>query len=132
MLPRGPISLICDKHGGRNRYAPLLAEHFPEWLIEIRGEGGERSVYRFGPPERRVEVCFRTKAEACLPVALASMASKYLRELAMRALNDYWGRRVPNLAPTAGYPLDAKRFRADIAETQANLKIMDRMLWRMK
>ena len=26
------------------------------------------------------------------------MASKYLRELAMRALNDYWRRRVPELA----------------------------------
>ncbi len=38
-LPRAPISLVCDKHGGRNRYAPLLAEHFPEWLVEIRGEG---------------------------------------------------------------------------------------------
>ncbi len=60
------------------------------------------------------------------------MASKYLRELAMRALNDYWRRRVPNLAPTAGYPQDAKRFRADIAETQARLHIDDRVLWRMK
>ena len=103
-LPRGPISLICDKHGGRNRYAPLLAEHFPEWLVEVRGEGRERSVYRFGPPERRVEVCFRTKAESCLPAALASMASKYLRELAMRAFNDYWSRRVPNLAAHGRLP----------------------------
>ncbi len=131
-LPPGPISLICDKHGGRNRYGPLLADHFPEWLIEVRGEGRARSDYRFGPPERRVEVCFRMQAESCLPAALASMASKYLRELAMRALNDYWRGRVPGLQPTAGYPKDAKRFHADIAETQARLHIADRVLWRMR
>jgi len=131
-LPPGPVSLICDKHGGRNRYAPLLAAHFPEWLIEVRGEGRRRSSYRFGPAERRVDVCFRAEGESCLPAALASMASKYLRELAMRALNDYWRGRVPNLHPTAGYPQDAKRFRADIAETQRELHIADRVLWRMK
>jgi hypothetical protein len=131
-LPLAPISVICDKHGGRNRYGSLLADHFPDWLIEVRGEGRARSVYRFGPPERRVEVCFRTKAESCLPAALASMASKYLRELAMRALNDYWRDRVPGLQPTAGYPQDAKRFHADIAETQAKLHIDDRVVWRTR
>jgi hypothetical protein len=131
-LPPGKISLVCDKHGGRNRYGPLLAAHFPEWLIEICGEGRRQSVYRFGPPERRVEICFRTKAESCLPAALASMASKYLRELAMRAMNEYWCRRVPGLQPTAGYPQDAKRFRMDIAEAQVKLRIADRVLWRVK
>lgn len=131
-LPPGPISVICDKHGGRNRYGPLLAEHFPQWLIEVRGEGRTRSEYRFGPPQRRVEICFRAKAESCLPAALASMASKYLRELAMRALNHYWRGRVPGLQPTAGYPQDAKRFRADIAQTQVKLHIDDRVVWRIR
>jgi hypothetical protein len=131
-LPAGPISLVCDKHGGRNRYGPLLSAHFPEWLVEVRGEGRERSIYRFGPPERRVEVCFRTKGESCLAVALASMASKYLRELAMRAMNDYWCSRVPGLRPTAGYPQDAGRFHTDIAAAQTKLRIADRVLWREK
>ena len=131
-LPAAPISLVCDKHGGRNCYGALLAEHFPEWLIEVRREGRQRSVYRFGPPERRVEACFCVKAESLLPAALASMASKYLRELAMQAFNEFWRRRVPGLQPTAGYPLDAKRFRADIAQTQRRLNISDRVLWRMK
>ena len=58
------------------------------------------------------------------------MASKYLRELAMLAFNDYWRSRVPNLQPTAGYPQDAKRFRAEIAEVQRQLHIADRVLWR--
>jgi hypothetical protein len=131
-LPDGPIALVCDKHGGRNRYGPLLAQHFPDWLVEVRGEASQRSIYRFGPPQRRIEACFRTNAESCLPAALASMASKYLRELAMRALNDYWRRCVPGLRPTAGYPQDAKRFRLDIAEAQAKLNIDERVLWRMR
>ena len=131
-LPPSPISIVCDKHGGRNFYGSLLSAYFPEWLIEVRGEGRQQSVYRFGPPARRVEVCFRVKAEACLPAALASMASKYLRELAMRAFNRYWSSRVPGLQPTAGYPQDAKRFLADIAQAQTTLGIADRVLWRVK
>ncbi|MEN6405795.1 MAG: hypothetical protein ABFC77_04910 [Thermoguttaceae bacterium] len=131
-LPSDRVSVVCDKHGGRNRYAPLLAEYFPDRFIEIHGESRKRSVYRFGPPERRIEFCFRAKAEACLPVALASMASKYLREAAMRALNDFWRRRVPGLQPTAGYPEDAKRFRQDVAEAKKNLPIEERDWWRVK
>ena len=131
-LEEGSISVICDKHGGRNRYARLLGEHFPDRFIEVCGEGRRRSIYRFGPPERRAEFCFQRKAEGYLPAALASMASKYLRELAMRALNDYWCGRLAGLRPTAGYPQDAKRFRADIAPAMAELQIDERVLWRVK
>ena len=124
------VSVVCDKHGGRNRYADLLADHFADRFIEIHGEDRERSVYRFGPAGERVEFRFQTKAERHLPVALASMASKYLRELAMRAFNEFWRGRLNGLQATAGYPQDAKRFRRDIAEVQAELGIEDRILWR--
>lgn len=131
-LPSSPIAVLCDKHGGRDRYAPLLRTAFPGWLIEICGEGRQQSIYRFGPPKRRVEVRFQAKAESHLPAALASMASKYLRELAMQGLNDFWCRRVPGLVPTAGYPADARRFKTAIAAAQAELGIADRQLWRCK
>ena len=131
-LEHGPISILCDKHGGRNRYGPLLEEHFPDSLIEIHGESRGRSVYQFGPPERRFDIRFQMKGETHLPAALASMASKYLRELAMRALNAFWCAEVPNLTPTAGYPQDAKRFKAEIAEKQAELGIKDEILWRVR
>jgi ribonuclease HII len=131
-LDEGPISVVCDKHGGRDRYAPLLSEHFPERVIEIRGEGREQSVYRFGPQERRVDVRFCAGAESYLPVALASMASKYLRELAMQAFNEYWCDRVHELEPTAGYPQDAKRFWEAIAPVKRELGIDDRVMWRNK
>ncbi len=131
-LPAGPIAVLCDKHGGRDHYAALLGEAFPGRLIEICGEGRQQSVYRFGPPERRLEVRFQTKAESHLPAALASMASKYLRELAIEGLNDFWCRRVPGLVPTAGYPADARRFKTAIAAAQAELGIPDQQLWRCK
>jgi hypothetical protein len=127
-----PISVVCDKHGGRNRYAPLLGEHFPDFMIEIHGESRQQSVYRFGPDGRRIEFCFRVNAERCLPAALASMASKYLRELAMQPFNDFWCSRVPGLAPTAGYPQDARRFKTAITATQHELGIDDTTIWRVK
>ncbi|MHC4398121.1 MAG: hypothetical protein ACYTG0_00400 [Planctomycetota bacterium] len=131
-LKTAPVRIVCDKHGGRNRYGPLLAAHFPEWLIRVHGESRRRSVYRFGPQDRPVEIRFQTKAESQLPTALASMASKYLRELAMRAFNAFWCRQVDGLRPTAGYPQDAKRFKEKIAHAQTELAIDDRMLWRAK
>ncbi len=60
------------------------------------------------------------------------MTSKYLRELAMRAFNDFWCSRVPNLTATAGYPVDAKRFKAAIAAAQTELGIDDQLLWRIR
>jgi ribonuclease HII len=131
-LGPGPVSVVCDKHGGRNRYAAALMERFPGWLVEVRAESAEQSVYRFGPPERRVEARFCVRAERFLPVAMASVASKYLRELAMLALNDYWGRCVAGLRPTAGYPADARRFKAAIAAAQEKLGIEDQAIWRRR
>lgn len=127
-----PILIQCDKHGGRNRYAPLLQQQFPEYLVEIVDEGRAQSVYRWGPSARRTEIRFTAKGERFLPSALASMACKYLRELAMRSFNQYWAARVEGLKPTAGYPVDAKRFHAEIQDAQAELGIDDQLLWRCR
>ena len=127
-----PIRVVCDKHGARNRYAPLLQQRWPDVLIEVHGEGRAESVYRFGPQGRRIEFCFRTKGDRLVPAALASMASKYLRELAMKAFNEFWCARVDGLRPTAGYPVDAKRFRVDIEPALADLGITEHALWRCR
>jgi len=126
------ISIVCDKHGGRNRYADLLAHHFPEAFIEIRGEGRDLSAYAFGPADRRIDACFRTRAESVLAVGLASMVSKYLRELSMRAFNRFWCGQIEGLRPTAGYPQDAKRFIKDVTEKQHQLGIAREVIWRRK
>jgi len=127
-----PVTIVCDKHGGRNFYGRLLQQQFPDPLIEVRRESSLESVYGWGPAERRVEIRFRVGGESFLPAALASMASKYLRELAMRAFNDYWRTRVPDLRPTAGYPSDARRFKDAIQHAQTQLGIDDRILWRAR
>lgn len=126
----GPILIQSDKHGGRTRYAALLQHVFPEHLIEVHEETRQQSTYRWGPASRSIEARFTAKGERFLPSALASMLSKYLRELAMRAFNRFWQQHVPNLKPTAGYPVDAKRFRQDIQVQRQQLGITDQILWR--
>jgi ribonuclease HII len=131
-LPPGPVVAYCDKHGGRNFYSALLQRQFPDWLVEVYCEGSEESIYRFGPSDRRVEVGFRVASERYLPAALASMIAKYLREVLMRPFNDFWCARIPGLRPTAGYPSDSHRFKAEIQELQLALGIDDRVLWRCR
>ncbi len=130
--PAEPVMIVCDKHGGRNRYGRLLQQQFPDPLIEVHRESTAESVYRWGADPQRVEIRFRAGGESFLPAALASMVSKYLRELAMRAFNDFWCCRVPDLKPTAGYPGDAKRFKRAIAAAQNELGIGDNILWRSR
>jgi len=125
-----PIYVVCDKHGGRNRYHSLLQHHFPDHWIDTLVESRAESRYHWGGSDAGVEVAFRAGGEAFLPAALASMTAKYLRELAMRALNGFWCARVPGLRPTAGYPLDARRFKAEIEAARRSLGIDNHVLWR--
>ena len=122
------ILVVCDKHGGRNRYDELIASHFDDQFVFRMEEGRERSRYRMG----RVEFCFRTRAEELMPVALSSMVSKYLREVLMHQFNEFWASHVPGLKPTQGYPVDAKRFREEIAATARDLEVDDFQLWRSR
>lgn len=122
----GDSLVIADKHGGRNRYDDLLADALGGLLVFRRDESRELSRYRVG----RGEIVFQMKAEQHLPVALASMMAKYLRELAMELFNRFWQRHLPGLKPTKGYPVDARRYRDEIAQTQSSLGIPDSVLWR--
>ena len=120
------VLILADKHGGRNRYHEFLPTVFGDRFIRCQLESMEKSQYRVA----NAEIRFETKSERHLPVALASMVCKYLRELAMKLFNRYWAERQPGLKPTAGYPLDASRFRGDIAVLQKQLGIEDEILWR--
>jgi ribonuclease HII len=127
-----PVLVVCDKHGGRNQYSRHLQQQFPDVLIEVHHESMSESIYRFGPEAERIEVRFCMGGESFLPTALASMTSKYLRELAMRAFNDFWCGRVTDLAPTAGYPGDARRFMNAIEAARSELGIDHSVLWRAR
>jgi ribonuclease HII len=128
-----PMRIVVDKLGGRNHYAPLLQHIFPEHLIMCRTEGASRSSYRACGFENDVEVSFEPEADRRhLPVALASMLSKYVREVLMHMFNRFWQQHVPGLRPTAGYPGDSSRFYEDIRPARERLGIADDVLWRVR
>ncbi|MBI3861782.1 MAG: hypothetical protein HY290_07785 [Planctomycetia bacterium] len=120
------VLILADKHGGRNRYHDFLPAVFGDRFIRCLAESGESSRYSVG----NAEIRFETKSERHLPVALASMVCKYLRELSMKLFNRFWAERQPGLKPTAGYPVDAGRFRGEIAALQKQLAIADDNFWR--
>ncbi|MDX1947580.1 MAG: hypothetical protein SFU86_19430 [Pirellulaceae bacterium] len=128
-LPPGPVTLVCDKHGGRDYYAGVLAHVF-ESFVRVHAETRELGVYHLQFAGHPLEVRFVMKGERHLPVALASVTAKYLRELAMRPFNGFWQRQVAGLKPTAGYYVDACRFREEIRAAQASLRIEDDLFWR--
>ncbi len=128
-----PMRFVVDKHGGRDRYSALLQEAFDEGITLVEEEGRQRSVYRVMGWDRPIRVQFQPKADVeHFPVALASMVSKYLRELFMGEFNAYWAQQIPGIAPTAGYPLDAKRFLTEIEPKLAPLGITPQRLWRSR
>jgi hypothetical protein len=119
--PAGPIHITMDRHGGRRYYADLLSGAFPLMPVEPVEEEVEVSRYLLHRDAASpVALTVREKCESwSLPTALASMAAKYVRELAMMQLNAYFQARVPGLRATAGYGLDAWRFLDEVAAVRA-------------
>ena len=128
-----PLIFACDKQGGRNFYASILQEAFPEgWVIAER-ESADESRYRVEGLPREVSITFRPRADGdSVSVALASMLCKYLREVCMRQFNRFWAGHVPGIAPTAGYPSDARRFYNEILPAMARLGLVADQVWRKK
>jgi ribonuclease HII len=126
------VKIICDKHGGRNKYLALLQHYYPDEMFSIKCESTAKSIYKSGKTKYPLEVSFIAKGESETPVALSSMFSKYLRERAMLQFNAFWKQHIPNLKPTAGYPEDAVRFLRDIKDKQIELGIPDNELRRKK
>ena len=115
MLHRSDDILIqCDKHGGRSYYMPMITKALTDCHVEIVTEFPAQSVYKWKQSKRDFEIRFTAKGEGQLPVALASMVSKYVREVFMVAWNDFWIEQIPSIKPTKGYPQDAKRFLDEI------------------
>jgi ribonuclease HII len=128
-----PMRFVVDKHGGRNTYSALLQHAFADGMVLAEQEGRARSTYRVEGLDRTVRITFLPKADVeHFTVALASMISKYVRELLMREFNRFWLTHVPGLKPTAGYPLDAGRYFDAIRPALAKLSIAERCVWRSR
>lgn len=104
-----------DKHGGRHYYLESLHDALPGVWIDRMEERADLSRYVLREGAKRVELRFSPRADSENGlVAWASMIAKGLRETWMREFNRTWQSRIPGLKPTAGYPVDARRFRGEI------------------
>ena len=128
-----PLLFLCDKQGGRNFYAAMVQQAFPDGWVVPEKEGAAESRYRVDGLDRPVAVTFRPRADGdSVAVALASMVCKYLREVCMRQFNRFWQRHVPGLSPTAGYPADARRFYDAIRPAMDTLGLTPDQVWRKR
>jgi len=108
------VKICVDRLGGRQRYRETLSTSWPAHALSIVEESPNRSAYHLSLASEKVDIEFTTKGEDHhLPIALASVYSKYLRELCMHAFNAFWSVQLPGLKPTAGYYTDAHRWLAD-------------------
>lgn len=126
------LEIVCDKHGGRSHYASLIQDKLTSQRVAIGAETRQASDYFFSENERDVAIHFKAGGESFMPTAFASMVSKYMREVLMAAWNQFWIDLIPSLKATKGYPVDAKRFKAEIAECQNGLGISDYDIWRQR
>ena len=126
------VLVDCDKHGGRSRYQHLIEQYLAISPVQILTETAQQSAYRWSGEGVETQIRFTARGEGQLAVALASMVSKYVREVYMRAWNAYWTGHQEGLKPTKGYPEDAKRFRIDIEQTQERLGIRHEQFWRCR
>jgi ribonuclease HII len=131
------LAVVCDRQGGRTRYGRALAKEFPEAQVETLHEAKEISTYELTIPEvegcPRMFIAFMEKGEGHqLPIALASMAAKYMRELMMHQFNQWFHTYDAGIKPTAGYYQDGKRWLADTVEVRKKIGATDERLIRRR
>lgn len=120
--------VVVDRQSGRMRYREPMALSFPDATFQVMEETPEVSSYRLhgsgASSHRAMTVRFEVEAESRhMPVALASMISKYTRELLMARFQSWFLHHAPHIRPTAGYATDARRFLNEIQPVLPTLAI---------
>ncbi len=116
------IQVLVDRQGGRISYVGLLRKMFPHMELCVLRQDEKCSSYEL-VGDKTLRVHFAIKADTrFLPVSLASMTSKYVREVMMESINRYFLRFCPEIKPTAGYWQDGQRFIKDVESKLAHLK----------
>lgn len=119
-----PLGVWVDRQGGRVGYRRPLMTAFEDARLEVLEESPDRSGYRLNRRPAPLVVRFVKEGEKHhLAIALASIVSKYVRELFMICFNRYWCSQVAGLRPTAGYYEDGQRFLTDIQDAAACRRI---------
>jgi ribonuclease HII len=131
--PGEDIHIIVDRQGGRVHYREHLQRMFSDMELSIMRETPQESIYRLQTDSRVVSIKFVVNAdENFLPVSLASMVSKYLRELLVNNINRYFLAFCPDIKPTAGYWKDGLRFIEDLHKKAPHVKFNREQLIRSR
>jgi len=127
------LHIVVDRQGGRVRYRQNLQLMFGDTQLKILRESPETSSYELKANGRRMRVHFVVRADKrFLPVSLASMVSKYLRELLIDNINHYFTGFNSSLRPTAGYWQDGLRFVKEIETSLPHVKFNSSQLIRSR
>ena len=130
------VEVVVDRQGGRMRYRGGLQTMFEGFDMAILSETDQISSYQLtgrGRTGRLVRVHFLVGADGqSMPVSLASMVSKYVRELLVADMNRYFGGLCSDLRPTAGYWQDGLRFIDDIKTRRPDVQLDSQMLIRCR
>lgn len=127
------IQIIIDRQGGRINYLNSLSLMFGRMEIQVVRQDAAISSYQLTGRGRVVRIHFTTKADTrFLPVALASMTAKYIRQVLVTALNEYFIGHCKELKPTAGYWQDGLRFIKDVQTNLPALKYDEQKLIRTR
>ena len=109
------LQIIIDRQGGRVHYQRILQRMFADMELRIVRESPTNSSYELQAGSKQMRLHFTVGAdERFLPVSLASMVSKYVRELLVDKINRYFSSFHSELRPTAGYWKDGLRFIEDL------------------
>ncbi len=128
--PGEATEIYCDRQGGRKNYLPLLLQWKPDaWFSETAASNHRCSYHATSAP---LEIHFTVGGDTFPPTALASMVAKYLRERLMESFNLFWQQHLPDLKPTAGYPVDAVRFRDQIQQEAIRQSLPAECWWRCR
>ncbi|MEN6383666.1 MAG: hypothetical protein ABFD79_00545 [Phycisphaerales bacterium] len=124
---------IIDRQGGRTHYGPTLRTMFGNMELKILKEEENFSSYQLVSPYKNILMDFAVKADDdFLPVCLASMACKYIREQLMISHNNYFIEKCAELKPTAGYWTDGKRFLKDLKSFAPHIQFNPNQLIRSR
>ncbi|MBW7992386.1 MAG: hypothetical protein FVQ84_20555 [Planctomycetes bacterium] len=118
------LQIVVDRQGGRIHYRRHLQRMFGNTEMKILCESPADSSYEMRAGGKSMRLHFVVGAdERFLPVSLASMVSKYLRELLVHNMNRYFIGFHSDLRPTAGYWKDGLRFIEDVKTNIPDLKV---------
>jgi ribonuclease HII len=127
------LQIVIDRQGGRVRYRKILQQMFPNMELKILRESTAASSYELKAGRKKMRLHFAVDAdERFLPVSLASMVSKYLRELLVTSINRYFAGFGADLRPTAGYWKDGLRFIEELKTNIPNVRYDSNQLIRCR